>query len=1347
MLQAITPSDDIYDFRYNLQKKSNILNNPYQRINILPVIKTFKDQTTSTDDVKTCMNFNNQKNKNVNETSLSLNITKRGSTLTSFSNNGSNINYQIRPKFFFNKNFKLKSLPPKLIKSNSSSNMNTLTSNRTLGILNIPAQTSQKRVLKQSASQPKLNINKEYFENNKCNYLVLKYTGIDKSKNEIKKKKYLVINSHKVINSLKSYSMPNDIYGTKIIDIIQQRINSGYYRNYKINFSQKYQSIQLRQNDTINNKTINTKQKSNKKEEQKFDGNFLKDIYDKFLLPGPDNKYNYTIHKIFLSQVLEKVFKKMVEIRDKSNKVVTKEEIRQEFNNEVDNLRNTLLTGKDFKIINNIYNINNNLNIVSIELGRNQKLNDMGVIDESVEKSALMNSTLEERDKDKQSYTSNFFDIVNKTIKDDKSKRQTLENVESNYKIIHKEDNNKLLSDLKDKMRISNKSTSIHDTFLNFYINKLKLNSKKFKNKISTGGRYSKRKYIPALTSSDYYEQEEELNNVQKFILNTKKLRYTLNIKEKEEKENERNLSYDAEGNVKNYFEVGLKLNQYFFEDILDEIEEQYYINNHVYEKVSKNEMLKEILKYYLHKKGVNLKFNDKISKKYLSELFPKTKKTTIKKQKKEKSKKKPKKEKEKRLITEIAKKIHKKIHIKIGRALSSKDNKYDKNRQNNTEDNFYQKKRYRIKNNDFYWVRLFKNEKQQQTEHSYLEIETNSSEFSDLPSEVDSEVFEMIKKKKEKEKNKDKDVEEGLYGSQPESRNKGGDFIINNYTNKTKEKKEEEEEKKENEEIDNKDKDKDRSKKNTDNLNAFLNINEKGEIEEKTKEKPKEEKKYVTVPKKEDNKDKQKQPVKEKQEKKDKEKADKNKDIKSILNDDKKNKDININKSNSIIESDTSKSKKDDSNSNIITSKNTVIKLDIKSPIKKKMIKKELERITEEENKETKATNKIITEKTVKKETKETKETKEEKKETKEKKEEKKEEKKVPVINDKTIFNNNKKEKSVVSLYKNIKIEKNQNQVEKKENEETDKTNEIKNASPSIEEKYNNNESSINPTSDHLSIVGVMNNINIKDKTMTNNSKIEGNKSGMEEEFESDKENNNDENSEELLDAKNKKNISFHIENNNEIMILETSDIEEKKIPGRRRRNSLSLNQSKNFKRIKFWLEKYSQEKIKKSKEEDEDYDDYNLFKDEKNWEDEGQKKERRKRKTRVSRKSVDFRQFFIDEKLNEEVKEKKLPEKKIEYIPKKEIWEDKFRLFKLYINKLKGMNQEEFKNDLFKFLHEEDKIDFGQKERLNMVDRINKYKAFIISSKKNKLLYNRFHSSRILFAPGCIFNTDNIF
>jgi hypothetical protein len=239
-----------------------------------------------------------------------------------------------------------------------------------------------------------------------------------------------------------------------------------------------------------------------------------------------------------------------------------------------------------------------------------------------------------------------------------------------------------------------------------------------------------------------------------------------------------------------------MKLNPVFFDDIYDELQEQYNINNNILNKQAKNDMIKEILRYYLHKKGVNLKFNDKISKKYLSMLVPKVKKIQKKQKKKIKKKLIPIKE-EKHIIEEIGKKIHKKINIKRGRNIISNSDKINKNniiRKYNSENNLWQINQVNILNDDDYTFKTNKiniNERQF-TENNYLEIETNSSEFSDLPSELDSEIYEMIKKKQEQKKNRDKDVEEGIYSTgQKGVKNKGGDFIITRpQLNKEKEKK-----------------------------------------------------------------------------------------------------------------------------------------------------------------------------------------------------------------------------------------------------------------------------------------------------------------------------------------------------------------------------------------------------------------------------------------------------------------------------------------------------------------------------------------------------------------------------
>ena len=1352
MLQAITPGDDIFNYRFNLQKKSDIIQNKYLKQKALPVIKSFKDQMTGTEDIKTCIEFNNREIRNINETTLLINLFKKNSSMTSISNMITNNNNQIRSKMIFNKNIKLKSIPQSLKKSNSTANMNVLNSNKTLSILNIPARPSKNKCLKHSSSLPKLNVNNEYFENNKCNYLILKYTGVDNSKNEIKKKKYLVINSHKVINSLKSYSMPNDVYGKKLIDVIQQRINSGFYRNYKLNINQRknYQSIQISQNSQSDlfNKRLNKKE-----ENKKFEGTFLKDIYDDFLLPGKDNKYNYTVHKIFLSQILEKVFKKMVEIRDKTNKTITKEEIRQEYCNEVDNLRNTLLTGKDFRIINNIYNINNSLNIISIDLGRNHNLNDMGIIDESQERNEFINNTLEGKDKDRQSLTSNLFNTFNKTIHDEKSRKENLEKIESNFKLIHKEDNSKLLTFIKDKIKIPSKSLSVHDSFMNLYFNRIK--SANHDNQITSNNKFSENYHIPSYTTSKNYfqQQEEELNNVEKFILNTKKLRYTLNIKEKS-RDKERNLSYDSEGNIKNYFDVGLKLNPVFFDDIYDELQEQYNINNNMDKKIAQREMIKEILKYYLHKKGVNLKFNDKISKKYLSMLIQKKTKT-VKKKKKLKVKKITQIKEESHLIEEIAKKIHKKIQIKKRRFLIDTENqrKKEQNKKNKTENNFWQKKNQNILNDsEIIKININKNDRQF-TENNYLEMETNSSEFSDIPSELDSEISEMIRKKQEKEKNKIKDSDEGIYADRSGNKNRGGDFIISRPIDKDLKEKEKEKQKEEEEKEKEKQKEEEKKEENNNfgNLNLFLNVDEKGEVQVEKNKKKKEDKKInVSEPKKD---------IKQKQTTQTKKKTvvnivQKYKDINSKINENKNidnkpalinnaNKDDNNNNSKNISNNvDNKKNIDNKNNDNInkkeelnknkikkeesdtkITSKKSIKSKDIKT-ITKKPIQKELEKITEEENKETNKSNKIL--------------------------EEAKETIKPKHIN--VLPQNSKRSKSVVSLYKNIKIEKEKryslDRGINEDNSENSMNNDLKDLSPTLEDKNNINESSINPTSDHVSIMGVINTIGLKEKTGTNNSKGQKNKmKGIEEEFEDDDEDLD----EDIMKMKTKRKSSFHNNQRNKKMnLLDISIIDQKTITDQIRRKSASLDEDRNYRRIKYFLEKYDKENLK-NEEEEENYEvDYFEEKSLDEEEDEKQREERRKRKLKKKMKTAnnkDFRKFFIDENINKEEKEKKLPEKEIEVEPKKDKWEEKFKKFKLYIHKLKGMNQEEFKYDLFSFLQEEEKIDFAQKEQLNKIDRINKYKAFIMTSKLNKLKYNRFHSSNILFTPGCIFNTGGLF
>ena len=99
-----------------------------------------------------------------------------------------------------------------------------------------------------------------------------------------------------------------------------------------------------------------------------------------------------------------------------------------------------------------------------------------------------------------------------------------------------------------------------------------------------------------------------------------------------------------------------------------------------------------------------------------------------------------------------------------------------------------------------------------------------------------------------------------------------------------------------------------------------------------------------------------------------------------------------------------------------------------------------------------------------------------------------------------------------------------------------------------------------------------------------------------------------------------------------------------------------------------------------------------------------------------------------------------------KIEEIPKKLGWEEKFELFKEYVKDLKNMNEEQFNYDAMKYLKENDKEDFSGKAKLSQVERINRYKAFLIQAKAKRINYNNYYTSHVIFAPGCIFNTGEL-
>ena len=1366
MLRALSPGNEAYNYLNLYQKKGQIsLKNNSRNIPPLPYIKKTRDQTTTTDEIKTSSinNTNIKINPNImqqeiqfiknkyvfngidsigkiqdNDSLNNINMKKYISN-NNINLSAININQNKNTKIFFNKNYKLKSIEKTMIKSNSS--VNIINKKQTLTIINIPSAKLNKNInylnnykkdLKRSSSLPKINfenkndIKNNDNENNKCNYLNLKYNGLDNSKNELKKKKLMVINSHKVMESLQSISMPDDNYGQKLIDILENRINSGYYRNIKLNLGQSSENSKLYK-DYLNsmNKYNNENKENNKIENKKkrFSSTFLTDVYDDFLLPDKDNKYNYTIHKIFLSNILNKIYKKMIEIRDVKNKLITKKEIRDEFCNELNILRNNLYKNKNINIINNnIYNINSNTNIISIDLSNNNSIiNEISTVEELPENSFNeIHTTNDEKDKDKQYLTSNMFNLVNNNNQlvdnyninnyiniDNDNNNHYLESLHSKYKNISTNENKKLLTLIKDKLKIKNKEMTLHDTCSNVYINKPnketdinKAKDIKIKNIVKSN--LHKNKYLSSLTEN-YYSDEEKLNNVDKFLLNTKKLRYTFKAYEKTPK-NERNHSYDLEGNIHHSFNVGPKLNIYDFEDIFDEIQHQYDLNNNIYTNNSKIQIIKEIMHYFFNKKNsINkLKFNNHIVQKFLSMILPY--KYLIKKDKKNKKKNrnKSKRKKTKNIIAEISKKIHKKIKLKGGRLINT-DLKLSKLKKHyHTADNIKGSRRAyyltenSVKNNDI----LF-------TDNIYLEIETNSSEYTDVPSELDSDIEEMIRKKKEKEK--DKELEEGIYSQKKEEKSKGGDFIINNPKDKDKEKEKIKNLKqnsinnnKVNDQINNNInliKDDSRPKlpeENLDNISTiYLNSNidkylQKNEVDDINKSKNfKGNKNFIRANTLRQSKANMSNSININQKKRKSGII----DINLILDNKYKNKkDDNIKKSN--ISTNTTSSK--DNDKNINDDKKKIKNIDIKNLHLKKNTNI-LENILEEESKETK---RIRPEREVKKKKTTRKKTRRHKATNRKDKKDRKDIK----INADTN-NRNSSSAEVTSDYEAYSLN-------------NDILSDNKSNNLHISPKYND---------DNLK-ESVVNNQNTEEKSKqkSNISKKEEKEEASSEEKKNDKKNNSfcgkrpllfteeveDEEKEEKILYKTFSYLNTYRNKLNRIMYL---------------------NKTKNN-----ILDGYEENENTEEKENEEEEEE-NIGK---------RKRIKRKKKT-INIKGV--KGLFMDNN-NEEIKTMEYKEseteeiEEIEEIPKLTGWEAKFELFKQYIKDLKDMNNEQFNYEAMKYLKENEKDDFAGKSKLSQVERINNYKSFLIKAKNKSINYKKYISPNIIFTPGCIFNTGEL-
>ena len=173
-----------------------------------------------------------------------------------------------------------------------------------------------------SIKKPKLNSNQNNnnsFKENNLNYIYLKYEGKD-FENITKNIQYMKISPHEIIESLKTYSMPTDVYGIKLVNYIKKVFDEGIYSK-------------ITTQNLIKEKLI-------------------------------DNPLKITFKEIVLTKILDNVISHCIEIRDKNNKFITREVIYDEFKIQIENVRSNLKLIEDYlKLENKTNKRNSNKNL------------------------------------------------------------------------------------------------------------------------------------------------------------------------------------------------------------------------------------------------------------------------------------------------------------------------------------------------------------------------------------------------------------------------------------------------------------------------------------------------------------------------------------------------------------------------------------------------------------------------------------------------------------------------------------------------------------------------------------------------------------------------------------------------------------------------------------------------------------------------------------------------------------------------------------------------------------------------------------------------------------------------
>ena len=737
MLLALKPGDSVYNAKKYFIKKSLIKTkkkSSFAKKISLPFIKNNKI-TFSSLDIRDEPLTQRENDTNIRFNSFSsLNSTELNNNfiLTNFSPSNISKNklkltmnsyYNMSNDFNTNKmNTNLNNIRKKIIEDNyecynynSFMNQN-INKKPMLSETFLPKLNETSKVNSYSLDKNKDISNKSIMtnNNNKCNYLYLKYEG-EEFDNELKNKIYIQINPNKLINSLEKMIT----YNIKIINGLDEDIN-----NKKQNKSRRLTNSNDVSTNIINNPTTN--QNSTDYNSINVNDYLHSDINteNNFLSSSgnEDNRnnkyktyYNLNIKNIFLSDIIQKVYNHMVEIRDKNNKIILQEDIRTEFNNQITKLRNFFNTQLNNRNKENNIVANNNKNDVYKKISPNiyKKIN--------IKKIKPFNN-----------FDYNKFEEIENKINHIKNTKVSNNNTEIN--------NKELLELFKEKLNVDKHIPikNIYNNILNLPTNNNRLdgeilgyetyrekNIKNYKDKlINTDRQWAK--------SKENILRNNNLNKLTDFFEKYKNAKQSVNI---------------INQNSNEYiFEKGPKLHIVDFKEIIDEIENQ--------SKNTNDNNFENYFNFILSDESLynKIKFNSTIMQKCF-EYFSINYKNKKNSDKLKLNKNLKKIIKQFDILKDIGDKLHKKIIIKIRRKkhnLSIDTNTDLESNDNKNKTIYYEKHR----------KREFKLDKEENnynlTDSKMIETETNSSEFSDVPSYVS---YTKVKKLKDKQSQKIKEL------------------------------------------------------------------------------------------------------------------------------------------------------------------------------------------------------------------------------------------------------------------------------------------------------------------------------------------------------------------------------------------------------------------------------------------------------------------------------------------------------------------------------------------------------------------------------------------------------------